>query len=278
MNNEEYYRNEDEIDLSELVGVLFRRWRAIIVVTCIITIIGVTYSFIKTKKYETHASIKVGVYQNTSGNYTFIQSPQAASENLRSIAEKIFHQDYSKAYRKRLAFDIKNDFKAEVTKASGIIKLTLTSSEKFDSVSFINKIYSKFRAICDKRFQQISQRKNLLKKQIKQSSDRIDTLLKAQRSVVGSPKEPIALLLFNNEIKGLRIFINNLQTKANNLKKISKTSFAINPYISDIPVSPNYKLFFAISLVLGLFLGIFVAFLREFWINNKEKILGKSKK
>jgi len=275
LNNEEQFRNEDEIDLSELVGVLFKRWITIIVVACLVIVAGITYSITKTKKYETSAIIEIGEYQDSSGNYNFIQDPVSASKDIKVIAKKIVSKKMENSNNEKIKFNVEDNFKTEVLEGSGAIEINLTSTKNFDSVSFINKAYNGLKFKHNKRFQQILQKKNLFKDQIEESTNRIDSLLDAKRSAVKDPKEPIALLLFNSEIQELRSYVNNLQNKVINLENVANTSFAVKPNLSNNPVSPKYKLFFAISMVLGLFLGVFAAFLREFWVMNRDKILGR---
>jgi len=275
LNNEEQMRYEDEIDISELISVLFKRWILIITVTIIAVIVGMAYCYTKTVKYKTSAVVELGEYQDSAGNYKFIQSPKSTSNDLKVISRKVSNQYVNESDKEHLGFNIKEDFEAEVLEGSGAIEVFLTAPKDFDSVSFMNKVFNKLKTKHDLRFKEILDKKDLFKEQINQSTDRINDLLKAKRNVVSDPKEPIALLLFNSEIQNLRSYINNLQEKVINLENITNTQLAIEPDISDNPVSPKYKLFFALSLVLGVFLGVFSAFLREFWVNNKNKILGK---
>jgi len=43
------------------------------------------------------------------------------------------------------------------------------------------------------------------------------------------------------------------------------------PYSSNDPVKPPKKLILALRLVGSFFMGILLAFLKEFWQNNREK-------
>jgi hypothetical protein len=59
------------------------------------------------------------------------------------------------------------------------------------------------------------------------------------------------------------------------LKNMEKTRTLLGSTRSDHPVEPNIKLIVALGLVTGVFLGIFMAFIREFWANNRDRILNK---
>jgi uncharacterized protein involved in exopolysaccharide biosynthesis len=76
-----------------------------------------------------------------------------------------------------------------------------------------------------------------------------------------------------SKIKDHNLKIDALQSR---LKNMIVTSVIDKPEFSRNPVSPNRKMFFALGFVLGIFLGIFAAFLREFWVNNKSRLMGKA--
>jgi capsular polysaccharide biosynthesis protein len=76
-----------------------------------------------------------------------------------------------------------------------------------------------------------------------------------------------------SKIKDHNLKIDTLQSR---LKNMIVTSVIDKPEFSRNPVSPNRKMFFALGFVLGIFLGIFAAFLREFWVNNKSRLMGKA--
>ena len=57
------------------------------------------------------------------------------------------------------------------------------------------------------------------------------------------------------------------------LSNMIQTRPIMAPNRSENPVAPNQKLNLALGLVLGGFLAVFVAFLREFWKSNRAKIV-----
>jgi len=63
--------------------------------------------------------------------------------------------------------------------------------------------------------------------------------------------------------------INVLKSKLNNM---ITTQVIVEPHFSDNPASKNIKLMGVLGLVLGLFVGIFGAFVLEFWQTHKKRI------
>ena len=74
------------------------------------------------------------------------------------------------------------------------------------------------------------------------------------------------------QISDFQMAIDKLSIRNNfisNLRIISP------PRVSANPISPNRKRIFALSIVIGLLLGIFAVFLQEFWVNNLKSRLEK---
>ena len=377
MNNEEQFRNEDEIDLSELVGVLFKRWKWIISITILCVLIGIFYSLTLKESYKTTSTIQIGQYLNSNQEYEFIQQPDAVGERIKAFSNNIYVNFKEKYGEKNIKFSLKEDFQVNTLPQGGIIEIELSSPKDSAPEEFVGSVVKKlvssherlFKVRAQKYHQRIQEieanikenkqkiqsynntlnarlenldqrinsyksrlnlldkQKEYLKGQIEDSSQRINELIKSKSTAnLSSNQEPIGLLLFSSEIQRIRSYISKLQTrliadipnkkkslqlkientysetastKAEMLSKIQnvkssitslnaqlntqktslnnilRTNIISKPDISDNPVSHNYKLFFAISMVLGLFLGVFAAFLREFWVMNRDKILGR---
>lgn len=63
-----------------------------------------------------------------------------------------------------------------------------------------------------------------------------------------------------------------IQALNNQLDNRIITQVTAEPEFSQDPVSNKLKLYTALGLVLGAFLSVFLAFLREFWTNNRDRI------
>ena len=83
-------------------------------------------------------------------------------------------------------------------------------------------------------------------------------------------EEQSAVENHQSKIQERRIRIRALQSQLDNH---IVTRVVAPPEFSEGAVSPNLKLNTALGFVLGLFLSVFLAFLYEFWRNNRERIL-----
>jgi len=79
----------------------------------------------------------------------------------------------------------------------------------------------------------------------------------------------------NLELKNIDSQISNFQAAIDqlNISKgfISNLKIIAQPRVSRNPISPSKKKTLAISIVMGLFLGVLAIFLQEFWMNNLAK-------
>lgn len=69
-------------------------------------------------------------------------------------------------------------------------------------------------------------------------------------------------------IEDIKIQIGSLE---NSKKFINNVKQLQPPIRSENPISPKKKQNIAIATVLGLFLGVFIAFFREFWVNSARE-------
>lgn len=75
------------------------------------------------------------------------------------------------------------------------------------------------------------------------------------------------------QINSLKTSIENLNAQINSLRasldEIKPTKVVKTPTVSEKPIKPNKKLNIVIAAVLGLFVGVFLAFFKEWWEKSK---------
>jgi len=74
------------------------------------------------------------------------------------------------------------------------------------------------------------------------------------------------------EVAPLQLEINNLQRQK---EMIQPTKIVKEPSISEKPLKPKILLNIIIAAILGIFLGVLLAFFKEWWDKNKGKIQSK---
>lgn len=97
----------------------------------------------------------------------------------------------------------------------------------------------------------INSQKNLLEKEIETLQEKIDFLIsKDQETAI------------------LQLEINNLQRQK---EALQSTKVIREPTISEKPIRPKLLLNVVVAAILGIFIGIFWAFFKEWWEKNKER-------
>jgi len=124
----------------------------------------------------------------------------------------------------------------------------------------------------------IEDRLKIIEEQIAEFEKNIQEIEKTKKKIAaseglseGERQFQTSLLLSSSVTE--RSLYNNLTNQANSLKTSLKSceDFKIINYtqLPDAPIKPNKKLNILIAGVLGLFVGIFVAFFLEFWQKGK---------
>lgn len=100
----------------------------------------------------------------------------------------------------------------------------------------------------------INFQKKILERKIERLREKIDFLIQI-------PTE--------QEIAVLQLEINNLQEQ---IEGFWPTRVIKEPTISEKPVRPNPLLNIVIAAILGIFIGVFLAFFKEWWEKNRKKL------
>ena len=328
---------EDEIDLADLVGVLYQQGWLIVGVIIAVLLLGVALSLIMPKKFEYRSLLEVGQYQRASdGKYQFVEPPKAVAGRIDAIAQTIYQKWEERAQPEDLNFSL-NPLQVNSAETGGVLEVKLEASKNAEVKDFFREVSSKLiqdhdrifdveeqkiqenvqrleatikqlrqeKKSYQKRTTFLSQEEDFLKKQVQESSTRLDKLIATKADAnIASSEEPVGLLLFSSEIQRVRRYIDKLRNRLlwiptkreklqvdlqktsaqittkqaelesqnSALQSINRTQVLLDPTISNNPTSPNLKLNLALSLVLGLFLAVFAAFVYEFWSNNRNRI------
>ncbi|MCK8816310.1 Wzz/FepE/Etk N-terminal domain-containing protein [Natroniella sulfidigena] len=289
----EYEADMVEIDLREYIEVLLQRKKMILGVFLVAVLISAVISFFMLEPiYQTEATISLS---NQAGSYS---ESDNARQMLRSLEyfdrinrkfELGLTQNQLNSLRNNLEIDItevglNNAQKLEGDNLSlymfrgGILDLSLQSKEPQQAKSIFDGLIELFEMESKQRFEENQDRieSNLqevegriaeLEREIQEREERIGMLLEAEDL---STTEKVIL---SNDFSGrmrdleevkLSLFEQKYEIQEE-LGDMEEMRVLNQPFVPDDPVAPNKKLNLAIAGVLGLMLGVFVAFAKEFW-------------
>ncbi len=83
--NNGYYDDEEEISISELFGYVFNHFKLIVIITLVVTLIGVCYAFLTPKAYEVSAVVKIQVPYGKETVQKYSNSNFSASEIIDDV-------------------------------------------------------------------------------------------------------------------------------------------------------------------------------------------------
>ena len=290
----------DEIELIDLIRVLFKRKKMIIGTTLLITALAVALCFILPQKYNVSFLLELG--QDEQGKA--IVSPSAVKVAIDNDA-------YVDALRSKLSLNERTGlkFKIQTPKNTELLYAEYQTAQPELGLKVLLQLRELIEVDVNKKLEQKKTRLEneislasieeeswkkkvkLLDGQIEQQHKLIKNLtITRQNLVKKSAPNAVALLLYSNEIKGSFEYLNQmneeltedqteilsahvkvqmLQATYDNLHGLYAYK---NPTVSDRPISPKKPLIVALGFMLGVMGSVMLAFLREYLQQHKLDI------
>jgi len=267
------YYEDDEIDLYELWLTLKKRWKTVFFTTLAFLLIAVMYLLLAHPIFTSKSVIKI--------------PPNISGRNLVSPKESIEYINYLDNLRKEENFDkLAKLLYISIKDVKDLASIRANSNRSDKSLVMVEiEVYNPviIKQISDGLLkylnqnpyvqEKISLQKNLLKKQINEIKSKLKDLYSLRKSVISKIK--------NGDIKDLRFnpigvdtsiinLKNRLTSLEMSLKNIKGFEVSVPPFIPEKPSKPKKGLIVAVSIVSGLFLGVFLAFFLE-WLENVRK-------
>jgi len=271
---------EEEIDLREYINVLIKRKGVIILIflIAVITATLVSYFAISPSPPPTHkSSIVFGVAQ-IDGRVVI-----NLTESLEIMKSSVLLDEaINRTGLEMSAGQLKSQIEVKNLKDTNFIEISVVDGSSEKAKKFVENITEVFINQNQGKYQEkvkiIEGRLITLEEQITEFEKNIQEIEKVKKKIttneelsVGERQFQISLLLSLSVTE--RSLYSNLNNQVNSLKASLKNceDFKIIGY-AQMPIAsikPNRKLNILIAGVLGLFVGVFVAFFLEFWQKGK---------
>lgn len=241
MNPEEKSQPDDEIDLMDYVKVILKRKIFIVALFLIAVIIAGVFSFLSPKVYKIDTVLEIG---------------QVAGKDIEvpaQVAEKTTGDVYGIFVREKLGLSEKEfpEIKAENLKDTNLIAISSESAEPQKAKQVLSEVIA---LVLKEHEEKFVEKKSLLEEEIAKTEQELE-FLKNQK------------VYADWGIAQLQLTISELKEKLN----ASESTRAVKqPVVSENPIKPKPLLNMAIAGILGLFVGVFLAFGREWWENSKD--------
>ena len=235
---EEKRLNEEEVDLRDYLKVIGKRKWTVIITLSVCLAVAAIFTFSPRPVYRASSVFEIG--SSLSGP---LMSPQATVSLCQSdyLLSKV-KEAISLPKREKI------NIKVESGSGSSTVTITLDSSSPEKAVKIINTIAE---AIAKEQDMLYEEKIRPLKNEAEG--------VKKEIELVQSRKE---------ELFSRLLYLNQLQTRFDGIQRqiasFERTRISFPAIIPEKPIKPRPAFNLAISIILGLFLGIFFAFSQEY--------------
>ncbi len=274
-NTQKQYEKELEIDLIDYLRVIWQRKKEILTILLAIVIITAIASFVWPKTYQSSALLEIG---KIGENY--LESPEDTAalfkrENtLRLLAEKInIPETKWTKLLKTVKIQPVNKFLE--------IKVEEETPQKAKNIvnQVVNLILERHQKILNKQKEILNKEIEEIKNNLKQSENRTTEIEKELKKFKNPKTEAEGLIYlallsaFNQEKQNIINFKQVLLDKELELKNYISLETRIELPARETlkPIKPKKLSNILVSVVIGLFIGIFYAFIAEYFEKNKAK-------
>jgi len=247
----------------DYVKVILKRKVFILVLFLAAVIVAGIFSFLSPKVYKIDTVLEIGGVGKEA-----VEAPAQLVAKIKSV--------YGTAY---------SEIKAENPNNTVLVEVRIESAEPqlaIDALEEINNL------ILENHQESVLVKKDLLEKDIERIKTKISSLEEEKNileSKVGALEEVViyqqdpgsqfALFVAKEKLEVKKQEIESLYLKINSLEgglqDVQFTRIIKAPTVSEKPISPRPLLNMAIAGILGLFIGVFGAFGREWWAMSSKR-------
>jgi capsular polysaccharide biosynthesis protein len=139
-----YAHEEDEIDLADLAGVLYRRKWLIFGVTLVFACLALGASMMMTPKYQAMSLVEIGMLLSEDG-YENVESSKAVKNRIFSLAKAVAGQmckdlKEEEGNDKGLGCSVNKDLKIEAPEDGNIVSMELTAPRSSMALPLLSRI------------------------------------------------------------------------------------------------------------------------------------------
>ena len=289
---------EEEIDLRDYINVLLKRkWLIIGIVLMAVVIAAIISYAILPSIYQSSVTFKIAkihkpllynvseaINQLESLPLTLIGYLYDFSEVKNEINSDNILKDVISELKLNLSpSELVNHIKVENIDNSGYVKVTVenTSPELARDIAFslVNQFIELNQQYYQEKIALLEKEKQSIEKQMALEMEKINEAEKLRLDIIDSEglsltEKQIQINLLLNYSTQIREHYNELVDKyyilENQILNSSNFEIVNYPSIPQAPIKPNRKLNIAIAGVLGLFLGVLIAFFVEYWQGGKK--------
>lgn len=291
---------EQEIELIDLIRILAKRKKLILLGTMVLTLAAAGISLLLPKIYEVSAIIEPGKMINLEKNEV-----AKAIVGPEEIKENVLGEAYDNKIREKLNLspaEYPKKFKVTVPKETSLVKVSIETVDPQQGKMILDELMNQITAAVNEKLNVEKQKMNndiqlekikntsliekisLTNSQVEDITRKIKDLeTSRKKAMAASRTDAMSVLLYSNEIQNQQIYLNSLQEKLKQLEtealgadlridnlrltmsQLKATNLVKPPTVSERPVKPKKSLIVALAFMLGLLGTTLLAFLLEYF-------------
>ncbi len=300
-------RFDDEIELIDILRVLWKRKALIVLGTLLLTLVAAGGSYLLPKVHEVTTIVEPGKRPISNENGQIVD--EKALQSPESIRQTVLGGAYDGSIRDKLQIPAGSypKIKADVPKRAQLLKLSIESADPQRAKAVLEEVVAKISNDVEEKIKQERdqiqsdiklalveyqgdlEKGKLLKGQIAETKETIKELEgDREKALASRSTDAMVVLLYSDEIQDNRTYLNTLKRNLMDVEQQSEiakvkverleTKFAgikaikvhKAPTISSNPVKPKKKLIVALAFMLGLMGTTVLAFLVEYVQRSRE--------
>ena len=234
---EEKRLNEEEVDLRDYLKVIGKRKWTIIITLSVCLAVAAIFTFLQRPVYRVESTFEIG---------SSLSGPLMSLEATISLCKSDY---FLSKVKEILNLPKGEEIKIKAVSIGSTVTISLDSSSPEKAIRVINTIT-----------EQIAKEQNILYEEKIRSLKNEAEGVKKEIELVQSRKE---------ELFSRLLYLNQLQTRFDGIQRqiasFERTKISFPAIIPEKPIKPRPVFNLAISIILGLFLGIFLAFSQEYF-------------
>ena len=237
---EEKRLNEEEVDLRDYLKVIGKRKWTVIITLSVCLAVAAIFTFLQRPVYRVESTFEIG---------SSLSGPLMSLEATISLCKSDY---FLSKVKEILNLPKGEEIKIKAVSIGSMVTISLDSSSPEKAVKIVNTITNLAIKEQDTIYQE---RVRELEKETEEIQEKI-ALTHRKKG------EPLASLVNLNYLQQLQSRLNEIQGQ---LTSFRETKVVFPATIPERPIKPRPVFNLAISIILGLFLGIFLAFSQEYF-------------
>lgn len=234
---------EEEIELADLVAVLYRQKNVIAGIILLGLAAVLVYSSLAPKKYAAFSMLEIGQLR-VKEEFQNIESTEAAALRVKSLARKVAPDILENNDLKQLPFSLQSDLAVQKDREGKIIEVRLQTLQDDTSLVFLRQLNKELikahdrvisvqrqglineiealknklallkekESSANRRLKDIEVESSFLQQEIEKTSNMLDEVIRIKARVnLESQESPLGLLLFSSEIQRMNTYLDEQQ-------------------------------------------------------------------